>query len=225
MAPGTSIDRVQIVEAFGDWRPPINARRAVSRLLTSIPDRHLSGLSSIVLSTAAGLSHDRRRAKTRSQGRKVRIASALGLYHQAWQGQAATIELFVDNIVDVRLSVLLRIPLFGEFVVGRALFHELGHHIHKTQAPEFREREDVAEVWSKRLYQAHFRQRYWYLMPVLRSLGRVLRYVRILPSGPRPSGETPSNKALEPTGASAAPATGAPRRRGVRGASGSTPGR
>ncbi|SRR6266404_1861483 len=199
MALGNSMDRIQIVEAYGDWRPPISAKRAVSRLLESIPDRYLAGLGVVVLSRAGGLSHGRRRAKTGRRKRKVRIASALGLYHQAWRGQAAAIELFVDNIMDTRLSVLLRIPIFGDFAIGRALFHEVGHHIHKTQAPEFREREDVAEVWSERLYRAYFQRRYWYLMPMLRLLVTLLRLVGILPSRPRASGGAPSNNALERT--------------------------
>ena len=49
---------------------------------------------------------------------------------------------------------------------SEVLFHEIGHHIHKTQAPEFKEREDVAESWEKRLCKIYFRKRYWYLTPI-----------------------------------------------------------
>jgi hypothetical protein len=49
-------------------------------------------------------------------------------------------------------------------VLGEVLFHEIGHHIHYTQAPEFREREDVAEDWKKRLSKIYFRKRYWYFV-------------------------------------------------------------
>jgi hypothetical protein len=51
-------------------------------------------------------------------------------------------------------------------VLGEVLFHEIGHHIHYTQAPEFREREDVAEDWKKRLSKIYFRKRYWYFLPI-----------------------------------------------------------
>jgi len=50
---------------------------------------------------------------------------------------------------------------------GEVLFHEIGHHMHRTRAPEFKEREDVADSWEKRLSRVFFRKRYWYLMPVV----------------------------------------------------------
>jgi hypothetical protein len=39
------------------------------------------------------------------------------------------------------------------------LFHEIGHHIHFTVRPEYREREDVADVWKVRLERNYWRQR------------------------------------------------------------------
>ena len=57
-------------------------------------------------------------------------------------------------------------PIVREFVVRDVLFHEIGHHIHATIRPEFREREDVADIWKVRLDQHYLRSRH----PVLRAL-------------------------------------------------------
>ncbi|OGW31122.1 MAG: hypothetical protein A2088_05855 [Nitrospirae bacterium GWD2_44_7] len=48
-------------------------------------------------------------------------------------------------------------------IFGDVLFHELGHHIHHTMSPKFKEREDVAEEWSKKLFREYNRNRYSYL--------------------------------------------------------------
>jgi len=61
---------------------------------------------------------------------------------------------------------MLKAPYFADNALGEVLFHEIGHHIHTTQAPEFKECEDVAEKWRKRLTRIYFRKRYWYLLPI-----------------------------------------------------------
>src|SRR5262249_23134580 len=65
-----------------------------------------------------------------------------------------------------------------DFAFGSPLFHEIGHHVHRTQAPEFRDREDVADRWRDRLLIPYFRRRYWYLVPLVRPIWRVTRVVR-----------------------------------------------
>ena len=52
-------------------------------------------------------------------------------------------------------------------------FHEIGHHVHRTVRPEYREKEDVADVWKVRLQRNYYRRRFrWIgvLAPVLRLL-------------------------------------------------------
>jgi hypothetical protein len=53
--------------------------------------------------------------------------------------------------------------LFRDMMIGEVLVHELGHHVHSTRLPEFREREDAAEEWGRRLINEYMRRRYWYL--------------------------------------------------------------
>ena len=62
--------------------------------------------------------------------------------------------------------------------MGDVLYHEVGHHIHKSSEPEYREREDVADFWRKKLIGIYFRKQYWYLRPltiVLKPLVTVLQ--------------------------------------------------
>ena len=48
-------------------------------------------------------------------------------------------------------GIWLKIPFIREGPIVDVFFHEIGHHIHHSIRPEFREREDVADVWMVRL--------------------------------------------------------------------------
>jgi hypothetical protein len=158
---------IAIIEAYRGWSPPFDTVDIVKKLLSSVPERYLIGLRRIVLANRGGFNNERRRQATRSRGKKVRVAHCLGLYHQAFQGRSASIEIFVDAIAEHSPSWALRVPLIREMALGSVLFHELGHHIHATQAPIHREPEDVADAWKRKLNRLHFRRRYWYLLPLL----------------------------------------------------------
>jgi hypothetical protein len=56
--------------------------------------------------------------------------------------------------------------------VCRCLFHEIGHHTHFAIRPEYREKEDVADYWKRKLDGYFPRKRHWYLLPfaMLRKL-------------------------------------------------------
>ena len=166
---------VAVEEAYKDFVCPVNAPKAVERLLSGIPKQYLSGLGSVVLTNTGGLSRGRRRQKTRSRKRRVAIPDARGLYHQEWRGTPAWIEIFVDNVLGEWPAWELRIPFFRDMAIAEVLFHELGHHIHRTQAPEYKEREDVAEKWERRLVRTYFWPKYWYIVLPLRLVGLVLK--------------------------------------------------
>ena len=166
---------VDIVESYRDWAPPVDVSRVVSRLLSGTEKRYKVGLATVVLTNVAGLSRDRRRQKTWSRGRKRPIVKCRGLYHQAWRGDPAWVEVFVDNTLRGVPPWLLRLPLLQDAIVGDVLFHEIGHHLHATQAPEYREREDVAERWERRLSRQYTRRRYWYLIPLLYPIHLAVR--------------------------------------------------
>ena len=90
----------------------------------------------------------------------MKIAEVMGLYHPEWQGKPAWIEIFIDNTLKGwERGFWLKMPLVREFVIGDVLFHEIGHHIHFSIRPEFRETEDVADVWKVKLQRNYNRQR------------------------------------------------------------------
>ena len=161
---------VAIKEAYKDYVPPLAVHKVITRLISGISQRYLIGLKTIVLTNAKGLSHDRRRAKTWARKRKVSIIESFGLYHEKWQGEPAWIEIFVDNVLQYWPSSLSLTPFFRDFVFADVFFHELGHHIHKTQMPQHKEREDVADKGRSLLMRQYLRRKYWYLMPVLLPL-------------------------------------------------------
>ena len=159
---------VTINEDYNNFVPCCNAHKSVDRLLSGVPRKYLSGLKMVVLTNAGGLSRGKRRQKTLSRKRKVAIRDCGGLYREKWMGRPAQIEIFVDNVVKNMPPLLLRIPFFCDLCFAEVLFHELGHHIHRTQVPEFAEREDVAENWGERLEHYVLRRQYWYIFSPVR---------------------------------------------------------
>jgi hypothetical protein len=118
-------------------------------MLSSVPSQYLVGLGSVVLTSTETLSRKRRRSKTRSRKRTVKVVKTLGLYHYAHKGETAWIEIFLGRIfARWERGLWLRLPLVRDFLLAAVLFHEIGHHIHTTIRPEFREREDVADRWQ-----------------------------------------------------------------------------
>jgi hypothetical protein len=142
------------------YEPPFDVAPIIERMLDSIPAKYLVGLSEVVLTNSSGLSRKRRRAATKSRNGKVKLSTARGVYHPAWKGKLAWIEIFVDNALHpLEKAFWLKIPLIRESAFDSVLFHEIGHHIHYTVRPEYREKEDVADVWMVGLEKNYWRQR------------------------------------------------------------------
>ena len=173
---------VDIVEAYKDFRPLCNARDAVADLLANVPQEHLAGLRSVVLTNARALPGRRRCGWSWWRGRKARHTEVAGLYHGAWHGEEPWIELFVDQVLSDAPAWALRLPVVRSLLFGTVLFHEIGHHIHAVQRPEHREREDVADEWQRRLARAYLKRRHRLAGLLLRPLARVVRAFRRRPS-------------------------------------------
>ena len=156
----------EVIEAYRDYVAPFDVRHTVLRLLSRVDERQVRGVKAIILTNLEALSHGQRRRKSRSRGRKVSIDQVAGRYHPAWNGQQPWIELFVDQILRECPRWVLRLPPLREMLVGDTLFHEIGHHLHMTQVPAYREKEGVADGWVRRLSRRYLRRQYWYLMPL-----------------------------------------------------------
>ncbi len=159
---------VEIKECYS-VNPFFNPKASVERLLAGISKEYISGLATVVLRDSNSLNHDRRRAKNWSRGKKVRMQECLGLYHEAWKGEPAWIEIFVDNTLPSNkdssvFRFLIKFSFMQDVIISKALYHEIGHHIHKTRAPEYGERERIADQWQKKLETSYFIHTYPYLI-------------------------------------------------------------
>ena len=164
-----------IREAYKDYEPPFDVVRIVNRLLAGVPNTRLAGLKTVVLSSSANLSKPVRKAKAHARGKSYELGKCRGRYHQKWKNESAWIELWVDNMLMSCPKPLLWVNILRDFAIADTLFHELGHHIHYSQAPEHKEKEDVADKWDKRLSRQYFRRRYWYWMPLFLLLWLILK--------------------------------------------------
>jgi hypothetical protein len=166
----------QIVEAYKNYSPPFDVAKTVRILLRYVPAKYLAGLKTIVVTNQQAMSHDKKRRKLWSRRRKIPMDRVRGTYHQAWKGDPAWIELFIDKVVPPDTpTVALWFPIIRCLFVGEVLYHEIGHHIHKTQRPEYREREDVADEWGHKMGRTFLRTGYWYLVPLVKAAAGLSR--------------------------------------------------
>jgi hypothetical protein len=112
----------------------------------------------------------------------VRIGNTAGLYHGKWQGKPAWIEIFVDKTMydNGRYRWVLRVPFIRDIFLSNVLFHEIGHHIHATAQPEYREKEDVADQWKVKLQKCYMRSRYPMLLAIVRLMRPLINVIEPL---------------------------------------------
>lgn len=158
-----------MIVSFNAYKPPFDPAPIVHRMLDSVPRAYLAGLGAVVLSNASGLSGKRRKTRVKSRKRRAGLVAAKGLYHPASRGNNAWIEIFVDNTLQGwEKGCWLRIPYIRELSISDVLFHEVGHHVHRAVRPEYREKEDVADVWKVRLQRRYNRQRFRWIRVIRR---------------------------------------------------------
>jgi hypothetical protein len=161
---------IPISENYEEYRPPAYAYPTIAKLLSSLPDRYLSGLRSVVLTNRKQIG----KGKTgRIKGKKHPRYQCLGFYHPEKNGEPPWIELIVDNIIAAcfvpgKTHFLIHIPVARKLAFADTLFHEVGHHLDCTIGAPARGGEAAAEAWKKRLLSSYFRRRYWYLAPFMR---------------------------------------------------------
>ncbi len=165
----------QIVVAFRNYAPPFDAEKAIRRMLRIVPANYLWGLHSIVLTNVQALSRKERDRKTWGR-RHVALGETLGYYTPEWRSEPAHITILLDNLERRMGQKWLRWRVARDVELSKLFFHELGHHIHEVHKPKYENKEDVADKWSNKFRMKFLRRRYWYLVPVLFLIGRVLRW-------------------------------------------------
>ena len=114
-AAASSSQRPRVVTAFSGYAPPFDVVPIVEKMLESVPPKYLVGLSEVVLTNTSGLPRKLRRSVTKARKRKYRIVECRGLYHQAWHGKPAWIEIFVDNTLKHwEKGLWLKVPFIRE---------------------------------------------------------------------------------------------------------------
>jgi hypothetical protein len=174
MAKTETATGIVIREFYNDFVPPRYVRELVANLLSAVPAKYLRGLDCVVLTNQSGAPRRYRLGKVTSRKRRVPQSQVFGRYYRVHNGKPAWIELFVDNL-SAGVSLHPLVPFLRTAIFGHVLFHEIGHHIDATVRPEFREKEDVADTWSKSLMRIYFRERYRFPRPVAKLIGWVLR--------------------------------------------------
>ncbi|MCC6488041.1 MAG: hypothetical protein IT364_11130 [Candidatus Hydrogenedentes bacterium] len=179
----TEFRGVDVVESYRDYTPRRSYTPYVCDLLKCVPKRYLAGLDRVVLTDAAGQPRRERRRKTRSRKRRVPLIEARGFYQRAWRGNRAFIQLYVDRIfhkAENRRTPYERLtapmlwpiirPAFIRVNLAFVLYHEIGHHIHAEQRPEYRERENVANTYRRRLVMRLLLLRWYFVVPACLAL-------------------------------------------------------
>lgn len=143
--------------------PPVaNLERVVERMLSRLPTGYFAGFGTVSLRDWESLSK-RERIKRKKAGPHKEL---LGTYFPPTAQDPAYIHLFIDTIFAGLPKTFSRIPPVRDILLGKVLYHELGHHLHRVIRPEHRDAELVAEEWRKRLLGEYFRREYWYLLPL-----------------------------------------------------------
>jgi hypothetical protein len=176
VAQSETATRTVVREFYNDFVPPRYVRKLVGGMVSSVPTEYLQGLDCVVLTNQCGHPRRYRLGKVTSRKRSVPQSRVLGRYHRAHHGKRAWIELFVDNL-SAGVSLHSFVPFVRTAIFGQVLFHEIGHHIDATIRPEFREKEDVADSWSKRLGRIYLRERYRFPRPVAKVIRWMLKAI------------------------------------------------
>ena len=166
---------VKVTESYVNYSPPLDYSAIAKRLLASVPEKYLIDLDSVVLCNLSGQPRRIRTGTLPRRGRRIKREHVAGLYHPAWRGRKAWIQVFVDQIkVPPRFFRWIR--LLSDLLFGEVLYHDLGHHAH-TIRREYRKKEDVAENWRVRFSVNHLRRSYRLLYGVLRLAADIRRAV------------------------------------------------
>ena len=165
---------IKIQENYKEYIPHSKISKSVERLVSDLPQKWIAGLGTIILTNTNALNNKRKRQNTKYRTREVSLNKCAGWYMKKWDNQPAYIELLVDNIFLDFPKWLYFSNFFVDYTLGYTIFHEIGHHIHKTQSPEFKEKEDVANKWRDKLTKSYFPKKYWYIIYPVRPIFYVL---------------------------------------------------
>ena len=157
---------LEIIEEYKNYEPPFDVRWYVEKLLDSVDEKYKKKLRYVVLTNKETLSTRRHRQKFKVKGRKTDMKHVLGLYHTL-NDKTGSIELFMDDIIPQEEDFVLRFGLIRAHIIGKVLFHELGHHVHANFKPKHEDKEIMADQWQKDFWKNYVRKNHFILKIVV----------------------------------------------------------
>lgn len=173
-------ERIEIIDRLDKNNVFFNVNNPVNKYLDYVPGKYKYGLKYVIIADSLQLSRSQSRQKILSNGKKVLIADCKGLYYRRTREEPARIELFVNNIINNVPIWCLRIHLIRDMLFASILYHELGHHVHRTLYPEHSDPESVAERWRKIFFKRFMFRNYWYLLPILLLMALIIKVFKKL---------------------------------------------
>lgn len=155
---------MEIREFYSSFEPKLNYADHVQSILRDLPESITSGLGSVLLRDSSSVTRKEAR-RPLTGGASLREVS--GVYYRSHGGSPARIELFLDTIIDIWPKWALHVPFLRYEIVGRVLFHELGHHVYAKQHPSRPANEEAASEIGKALLSKYLKMRYKNWLPVI----------------------------------------------------------
>ncbi len=146
--------------------------RDITWLLSSIPGAYLKGLSEVYVTTSGEMNRQERRKRAIARGRRYALGEVKGFYTHASPSHAAGIVILVDQIFR---GMRIGRRFMRRLRISSVLFHEVGHHIHRTIARQHIDAEDAADKWEGKLTRSATYRRFFYLLPLLLPLSLLTR--------------------------------------------------
>lgn len=169
---------VKIHENYKNFTPNKAIKKSFERMINAIPSQKLKGLNSVVLTNNSAFNRKKKRRKTSSRQKKILLSNCRGWYTPGSYGQPGNIKIIVDKIQNYYPNWLFKFRFLTDMVLSSVLFHEIGHHIHLTQEPEFKCKESVAEKWNSQLSRKYFWKKYWYIIVFIYPFNPIIKWVR-----------------------------------------------
>ena len=183
----------EIREQFQGQPLNLPIKEVVTELLLSVPPHHIRGLGFVLLTDSASLSRERKREKHTYAGKKKHVVDTPMLYHWAWQGQPAWIEVFVDHLNHEMPRYGWRIPIVREMVVGHGLYYFVGAHTFAVTPTAKPTKDEAPSYWRDRLLGAYLHRKYWYISPLINPIyarvGKIQRIKRNSSNAEAPGGK------------------------------------
>jgi hypothetical protein len=145
------------IQEFYKSAPPVNAKGVVENLLLAVPSEYLTGLECIILCDVPSFKEH--------YGQEEKISDAR--YIRCRNGTNPVIEICVDKLVEGYEGFPLKLSIVRDFLLSEVLYHEIGHHIHRTSKNNIGS-EAEAEKWRKIFQERYLLKRHWLiLIPLL----------------------------------------------------------